>query len=363
MLRVLMPSWSLPPNVIGGMDVYVWELASRLKCRVIIPVPIYNLSPGLSVPDNIKIIPIDIGKPSSDLFENIKLFNNVVFASIKDFDLIHANDWLFAPLALRYKKELGKRFILSVHSLEYMRAVNPSEKNTNIERIEKEMFKEADSIITVSNFMKKSLSFLEKEIEVIYNGGPKNTQMKHKHSKNILFVGRLSKQKGVEHLLLAAKEVISHSTDVRFTIVGSGFMKKKLEYLAGVLGIKDYINFTGFIPSDKIDQLYQSADIFVAPSVYEPFGLVILEAMSFGIPVITTKDTGASEQFIDGTDLLLINDHSSTELASKILLLLEDENLRKKLSSNAAEKLNTVFSWDRCAKETLEVYNKTPFTP
>ncbi len=364
MLRVLMPVWSLPPLVCGGMDIYVWELASslssHLKCRVIIPIPSSNLqSQSTYYPHkNIEIIPIDCPKPSGKILDDIRQFNDAVFEHCKDFDVIHANDWLFAPLALRYKKELEKKFVLTVHSLEYMRAVNPLEKNNEIERIEKEIFPQADAVMTVSSFMKKRLSSLGKEVTVIYNGAPLNNPVTHKSSKNILFVGRLSKQKGIEHLLLAAKEIIAYDEHISFTIVGEGYMREKLEYLAKVLGIADNIHFTGFVPHDKVAEYYQKADIFVAPSIYEPFGLVVVEAMSFGIPVITTRNTGASEPFTDGEDIILVNERSSKHLAEKIILLLKDKNLREKLSSNAIKKLYSVFSWDTCADQTLEVYEK-----
>ena len=356
MMRVLMPVWSPPPLVCGGMDIYAWELASRLKCKVIIPVPSSNIQLSCHLPPNVEVIPIDIPNYSGNILEDIRQFNDEVFKHCKDFDIIHSNDWIFAPLALRYKKELDKKFVLTVHSLEYMRAVNPLEKNNKIEKIEKEIFPQADAVITVSSFMEKRLSYLRKEVAVIYNGAPSNNSKPHRFSKNILFVGRLSKQKGIEYLILAAKEILSVDGSVRFTIVGDGYMRKKLEYLAKVLGIDDNIHFTGFIPHDKIAGYYQSAGIFVVPSIYEPFGIVIVEAMSFGVPVIAAKNTGASEPFTDGEDIILVNERSSTHLTEKIMLLLKDKDLREKLSSNASRKLHDFFSWDKCADKTLEVY-------
>ena len=164
MLRVLMPSWTLPPKICGGMDIYTWELASRLKCKIIIPVPYFNIPKSIRVPSSIEIIPIKTGKPTDNLYSDIKKFSDLIFETCKDFDIIHSNDWLFALLSLRYKTELDKKFVLTVHSLEYMRAVNPFEKNEKIEKIEKEIFKEADAIITVSDFMRKQLSSIRKEI-------------------------------------------------------------------------------------------------------------------------------------------------------------------------------------------------------
>jgi glycosyltransferase involved in cell wall biosynthesis len=179
-----------------------------------------------------------------------------------------------------------------------------------------------------------------------------------KKQKIVLFLGRLTIQKGAEFFLKAARKVLDYEPDVRFVVAGEGDMLPRLIDQAVDLGISNQVIFTGRLTEDEVKHIYGISSVYVMPSVSEPFGITALEAISAGTPTIASKTAGVCETF----DNCLKNDFwDSDEMASKIISLLRYESLRKSLTENGKQEIE-LFTWDNVAGKTLDVYNGIDIT-
>jgi glycogen synthase len=347
-----MPTYAFPPKIIGGMDVYVYELSKRLPCEVIIPIPHFNYNKNIKTFANIKLVPIKC-KKNKDISITLEEFNKKLQTQFKqeDYDIFHSNDWLFAESAYKSKKP----WIQVIHSLELMRCVNINECYTKAKEIEDKLYKKATKIISVSKYMANYLKEQNNlKSKIIYNGFSLIKQKPTKQTKNILYVGRLTKQKGLHHLILAMKYI----NNAHLTIVGDGFLKEELKELTKNLSIEHKITFKGYIEYNKIKNIYKKSDIFVLPSIYEPFGIVITEAISYGLAVISTQNCGACELLEDKKDYLKIRPKNSKEIIHSITKLQTNPQYKKDISTNAQKKLKNKYSWLICAKKTYEIYKQ-----
>ena len=291
---------------------------------------------------------------------------------IESFEIIHCHDWLTVPPALKAKKITGKPLILHIHATEFDRTGGWI--NQEIFEIEKLGMQNADQIIAVSEYTKNSIiqnySIDPSKITVIHNGIDYEHHTKNQHTnpfstklmalKNagyqlVLFTGRLTFQKGVDYLLDAAQKALKFNNKTLFIIVGSGDMEQKLINQAVDLKIADRVVFTGFLKGDELQSLYQMADLFIMPSVSEPFGLVALESAVHNTPVIISKQSGVSEVFKNS---LKVDFWDTDEMANHIVGVLEYEALRKTLS-NLAHAEAKQLSWHKAAKKIKNLYHKT----
>jgi glycosyltransferase involved in cell wall biosynthesis len=286
-----------------------------------------------------------------------------------DFDIIHAHDWLCFPAAVKAREKTGKPFIAHIHATEFDRCAGDN-INFSVYEIEKEGLERADGIIAISQRIKDILinkyGISENKIELIHNGidkryfqknAGKNLQMEHlKKSGNkvVLYVGRLTVQKGIEFLIRAAKEVISYDKKVCFVIAGSGELRDKLISLAAELGISDKVFFPGFLRGEKLAEAYKSADVLVMPSVSEPFGLIPLESLINGTPVIISKQSGVSEVLINS---LKVDFWDTKKLADMILAATQYQTLRGYLKDNGQKEVNGI-NWEIPAGKCLDYYAK-----
>ena len=305
------------------------------------------------------------------------------------FDVIHANLPLVPSFAI--PKDSAKALICAVHSTwkgEAMvtRRDNPKELNPNeksmlrfnfvLRSYEKKLMKRSDALIAVSKYTVDELTELygidEKKIHVIYNGvdvqkfkpKPNKAELRQEFGleekkKIVLFVGRLYHRKGLEILLRSIPPVIQEFSNVKFVISGKGFKQKEesLRNLAKQLDIEDHVSFLGYVPDEKLPNLYATSDIFVLPAIYENFPFAILEAQSSGLPVISTKVGGIAEFLVDNENGFLIEPGDSTQLTQRVLTLLQNQKLAKEMGMRGRKLIEEKFSWRLITSQVIDLYH------
>lgn len=226
----------------------------------------------------------------------------------------------------------------------------------------------ASAIIALTQDMKNRMQGIcSKNIIVFPNGvdvtrferiSPEKVRQKlgiDEKCKTVLFVGNLRPIKGVEYLIEAMTRVVQEYPETRLVVVGVDFQDGRLQRLAQEKNLQERITFTGFIPPDKIPEYMVAADVFVLPSLSEGFPTVLLEAMAAGLPIVATKVGGLSEIVTEGENGFLVEPRNSQQLAEKILFLLENEDMRRHLSSNSIEKAKH-YDWSSIVTSLEEVY-------
>jgi len=278
-----------------------------------------------------------------------------------DYDVIHCHDWMTFPAGIEAKKATGKPLIVHVHATEYDRTGGHG-INSYVYDVERNGLVQADRIIAVSEYIKKSLmhnyGISPDKITVVHNAvdetPPQNFNIQKKE-KIVLFLGRLTLQKGPDYFVEAAKKVLDYDPDVKFIIVGSGDMEARLIDRVAQLGIGHKVLFAGWAKlGPDTDKLYQMADVFVMPSVSEPFGLTPLEALKNQTPVIISKQSGVSEVL---KNALKVDFWDVDELANKILSVLNYKSLHQDLSQQGFIEVKT-FNCDVPARKCIDVYNE-----
>ena len=307
-----------------------------------------------------------------------------------NFDIIHANLPLVPSFAI--PKGASKKIVCAVHSTWMGEAIvtkqdNPKELNPNeksmlrfnfiLRSYEKKLMKRSDALIAVSKYTVDELTDLygidEKKIHVIYNGvdvekfkqRPNIPELRREFGleedrKIVLFVGRLYHRKGLETLLRSIPPILEEFKDIRFIISGKGFKQKEesLRNLAKELNIEDYVTFLGYVPDDKLPNVYSFSDIFVLPAIYENFPFAILEAQSTGLPVISTKVGGIPEFLINNENGLLIDPRDPKQLTQSVLALLKDTELAKEMGNRGRKLIEKKFDWRLITGQVIELYHK-----
>lgn len=301
-----------------------------------------------------------------DLFNEVERYALQAYkiASLHKHDVIHAHDWMTFPAAVNAKKISGKPLFVHIHATEYDRTADqPSEL---IVKYEKTGMQAADKVIAVSERTKERIiaqyGIPSEKIEVVHNAieakfpEPQVTYALPKtvnDEKIVLFLARLSVQKGADYLLRSAQKVLKKMKNVKFVFVGKGNMLPDLINMSIDLGITENVIFTGFMTHDQVDQAYKKADLFVMPSISEPFGITALEAIKNGTPVLMSKQSGASEVI---TNCLKVDFWDIDEMANKILAVLKHQPLANTLTENGFNDLERI-SWDKQALKVIELYN------
>lgn len=286
-----------------------------------------------------------------------------------DHDIIHAHDWMTFPAGIAAKCISGKPLIAHVHSTEYDRCAGHG-VNPDVYKIERAGIESADRVIAVSKFTKdkivKNYSINEDKVDVVYNAIYKdefshNSDCEAKFSfggkKIVLFLGRLTMHKGPDYFLCAAKKVLEKNANVIFVIAGSGDMEHQIIEQASDMGIADKVLFTGFLRNELLRKIYKMANLYVMPSVSEPFGITPLEAIASGTPVIVSKQSGVSE-ILD--HCLKVDFWDTKEMANKILSVLANEELGDCLSGNSYKEIDK-FNWDKAADQIIQIYGKLAY--
>ncbi len=355
-IKIAMIGWEYPPHIVGGLGKHCYNLVNEL---LKLGHEIYFFSPSFfgekSYDDGnfhmIKINGVTNGRIYShySTSENVDGYAKKVYDYLKLIkpDIVHGHDWISVK-ALNMAKSAGMKTLLTIHSLDYMR----SRMKTKLYDIERDGCRN-HHLITVSNWMKgdieRRFGVDNSDIHVVYNGVEAPMESEKKDCGNMVFyIGRYTFQKGVEYIIYAAKILKRH--DVSFVFAGSG--SDELEQLSDDIGVN--AKFLGFVDDRQKYSLYRSAKLFVSPSIYEPFGITIGEALSVGTPVVAT-DSGITEILEEGKDYLRFEKRDSSDLSEKINLLLNDEKYARELGKSGMKKVSKL-TWKKAAVETSNIY-------
>ncbi len=305
------------------------------------------------------------GDYGRNLFSEVMAYSLVgeCLGYIEDFDVIHAHDWLTFIAGVRAKTVSGKPLILHVHATEFDRS--GENINQEVYNIEKYGLDNADRIIAVSHYTKNILISCygvdPARVEVVHNAVNKHRQLerlgiqKPLTEKIVLFLGRITMQKGPEYFLEAANLVLQKMKDVRFVMAGSGDMLPRMISRMAELNIADKFHFTGFLRGIEVERMYAISDLYVMPSVSEPFGLTPFEALMYDVPLIISRQSGVAEVLRDAA---LIDFWDTQKLASSIINLLNDEILRETNISRCKEVIQNI-EWDNAGLRVKDIYLKT----
>ncbi len=282
----------------------------------------------------------------------------VELAENEQFDVIHAHDWMTYPAAIAVATMSRKPLIVHVHSTEFDRS--GEHVNQTIYDIERKGMHTADKVIAVSHYTRNIIisryGVSGEKVEVVYNGVEHNGNWPldktgiRKDEKIVLFLGRITMQKGPEYFLAAAKRVLEVMDNVKFVMAGSGDMMHRAVEMAAGLGIGHKVLFTGFLRGEDVRKIYRMADLYVMPSVSEPFGIAPLEALGNDVPVIISKQSGVSEVLMHA---LKVDFWDVNEIANKIIAVLKYPPLEATLRNHGnfeIRKLRWKDSAQRCAK-------------
>lgn len=300
----------------------------------------------------------------SDIFQEVARYTGRVLALCADldFDVIHAHDWMTYPAGVALAQLTKKPLVSHVHSLEYDRsgeAVNPS-----INQIEHFGLHAADLVVAVSYYTRSVIQQRHgvppSKIRVVHNGiYPRSVVQRYRAKRLqgrriVLFLGRVTFQKGPDYFVEAAARVIPHVPDVLFVLAGSGDMLPRMVERVNELGLNAHFEFPGFLKGHEVEEMYSLADVYVMPSVSEPFGIAALEAISFDTPVIISRQSGVSEVLAHALKVDFWDVH---RLADLIINALIHEELRQDMVTMAREELKRL-RWDASALRMQELYRR-----
>uniref|UniRef100_UPI00047CB0E6 glycosyltransferase family 4 protein n=1 Tax=Clostridium beijerinckii TaxID=1520 RepID=UPI00047CB0E6 len=294
----------------------------------------------------------------------------LLVTQITRFDLIHFHGAVVATAAVFLSKRLGIPLYSTVH-FTYGLNVDKHPYLKFLAQIEKITLRECDRVITVSDHMSQELNQLydiSSLLMVIPNGvnlqkfNGTNTgyieslPSNFKGKKIVLFVGRLAEEKGVDYLLRSFNNILERDSEVRLLIAGQGRQELEIKSLCKKLNLENYVNFMGFINDTDICELYKVADVVVIPSTYEPFGLVALEAMASGKPIVVTSVGGLKDIPINNESGIIIPPGDENAIVEAVDKILSDNLFAKYLGKNALERAKE-FDWNDIAKATIDAYN------
>ncbi len=412
-MKVLMLGWELPPYNSGGLGVVCHQLCNALAKRHDIDIDFvlpYSADHAIDFmkithahPQNVetvvragiaydsyKYIYHDGHEEWVDIFGQQQMYEKSVARIITDritageeFDIIHAHDWLTFRAGLSARKISGKPLIVHVHSIESDRAGGTvGSGNPLVSEIESTTFMLADRIIAVSqhtkNMIVRDYAIPPERIDVVHNSIDKLESsstasiastlsalsdqnlyiyleaLKANDWRVVVNVGRLTVQKGLPNLLRAAQMVIHKSPKTMFLIVGSGEQYHELLYLSATLGIGANVLFTGFQRGQAWRDAFAIGDLFVMPSVSEPFGLTPLEAIQYGTPSLITKQSGVSEVLMN---CLKVDFWDITEMANQITAAVDNQPLRDELTRNMRREYDQL-SWEPSVDKVQKIYRQ-----
>lgn len=406
-LKVLMFGWEFPPYFAGGVGTVCEQLTKALVKQGADITFVMPKGPNTVVSDHVKLLVADNLVPNSkikikpinslmsayqsiseyessflkyltenkgssgtlygsDLLQEIYRFaaKCELLAEMEDFDVIHAHDWVTFPAAIAAKKISGKPMIVHMHITEFDKT-GGMHADPRVYAIEKMGMEQADVVIANSHMIKNraiNQYFIDpKKIQVVHNAAEFHSRadnhepslIKSADEKLVLFLGRVTLQKGPDYFVDVAKMINDKMPNTKFVLAGTGDMLPQVINKAGNLGILNKFLFPGFVSREEGDRLYRMADLFIMPSVSEPFGIVPLEAMYNDTPVIISKQSGISEVL---RNCLKCDFWDVQDMAAKALAALSYPSLSNHMKTQGKDEL-TLMSWDNPAKQCMNIYN------
>ncbi|MCW3982474.1 MAG: glycosyltransferase family 4 protein [Candidatus Bathyarchaeota archaeon] len=382
-LSVLMLSWEYPPRVIGGISPHIYFLSKHLAkqdVKVYVVTCDFPGAPAHEVVDGVEVYRIDSYKnPSPDFATWVYLMNmnmqKETAALMKKIsskiDLIHAHDWLVADAGIGLKHIFRKPLLVTMHSTEMGRR---NGLNTTAEKMIHEteawLTYEAWKVICCSDYMINHVKYVfglpnDKMVMVPNGVNPQNydvdvpSDFRGKFAlseeKIVLYVGRLVYEKGIHVLINAVPKILSQ-VNAKFIIVGSGYMKEQLLNIVRSMGLEHKVLFEGFMDEANLFRLQKCADVSVVPSLFEPFGIVALEAMAAKSPVVASDTGGLSEIIEHDVTGVKVYSNNPDSLAWGITKVLKDEGYARYLRENAYRRIQEKYDWAKIAQDTKRIY-------
>lgn len=304
------------------------------------------------------------GKYGKDLMMEVSRYALVAaqIAKSKEHDVIHAHDWLAYPAGIAAKEISGKPLIAHIHATEFDRS--GESVNKPVYDIERAGMHAADHVVAVShltrNIVINKYGVHPDKVSVLHNAVLdasiiKSDTRKHVPEKIVTFLGRITFQKGPEYFVEAAKKVIDRDPNVRFVMAGNGDLLNKMVERVAELGMGTKFHFTGFLKGKDVDDMYAISDVYVMPSVSEPFGIAPLEAVRHNTPVIISKQSGVAEVLINA---IKVDFWDVDAMADAIFGLLHYESISKMFKELGSEELKKL-KWEHVAAKLVKVYEKT----
>ncbi|MDX6659808.1 MAG: glycogen synthase [Solirubrobacteraceae bacterium] len=387
MTRVLILSWEYPPLIEGGLARHVRKLAEQLVA--VEDVEVHVLTRGderMAAEDELDGVfvhrvreprrPRDLGEFVTwvEHMNADMLAAGVELGDRFDFDLVHGHDWLVAVAGDHLANRFRCPLVVTIHATEYGRHQGwvDDHPQSHIHGVERWMANRADRVITCSHYMRGHVADVygleESRVTVIPNGidpldlqpvddlDRLRAQFAAPDERLVVLVGRLVYEKGFQLALEALPGLVERLGDVRFLVAGSGTHEQELRRQAADLGLDAHGTFLGWIGDDVLHSLYRIADLCVVPSIYEPFGLVALEAMASGCPCIVA-DTGGLREIVPEDERvgLRFNGGDAEHLAVMVERLLTDDALRERLVVEASDHVLS-FDWADVARQTAALY-------
>ncbi|MBI4421008.1 MAG: glycosyltransferase family 4 protein [Gemmatimonadetes bacterium] len=380
MTRVLMLGWEYPPHITGGLAAATAGMVQGLLAQGIAVELLIPISAGVQPRSGLTVrgivmepLPEAYTRPGAGgffglhFFEAVDLYRSRAVAAARRsrFDLVHAHEWLTAAAASEIAQRSGRPWVWHVHATEYDRAGEHG--NPRVVEAERRAVTAADLIISVSRYTREILirryGAHPARVHVVHNsvavvegaggaGGAEEGEEPEDRRPLVLFLGRLTFQKGPDYFIEAAARVLSVRPDVLFVLAGEGDMRHGLMRRVAELGLGRSILFTGFVRPEETRRLFASADLYVMPSVSEPFGISALEAMVQGTPVIISRGAGVGELV---RSVLEVDFWDTHQLAERILSVLAYPALRRELREKGRAELDR-WTWEDAGARIAELY-------
>jgi glycosyltransferase involved in cell wall biosynthesis len=388
-MRVLMLSWEYPPNVVGGLGKHVAELAPALAARGVelhVVTPRIGQAPVVEFYDNLTIHRVDRPQSQYADFYGEAWHTNTLLEQAGDelvqrygpFDLVHNHDWItsFAAAALKQRHKLP--LVGTIHATERGRGRGEvgGGQSRLINDAEWRLSYESWRVIVCTEFMQREVYDYFRtpadKTDVIPNGVDPSPFIKLAnedltafrarfalpHEKIVYSVGRIVQEKGIETLIQAAPLVLAQTPEAKFVVAGRGPELDYLRRMVGEMNLASKVMLLGFISDQDRNRLYCVADCAVFPSLYEPFGIVALEAMAAHVPVVVSEVGGLREVVQHGETGITVYPGSPESCAWGIVHTLQHPDWAAMRVENAYRKVETVFSWDTIASQTIDVYER-----
>lgn len=390
-MRVIMLSWEYPPRIVGGISPHVYELSQQLQAQgveVHVVTKHTPLAPDEEVESSgVHVHRVHLDAEPNDFIHEIQLLNAATERRVRTLledwrpggqpTLFHAHDWLSLDSARELKYEYSLPLVATVHATEEGRNGGiHNETQRYIHEQEYWLTYEAWRVIVCSQFMQREVGRLfsipDDKIDVVFNGVDASkfefewTQAERAawrakfalpDERIVMYVGRFVREKGIHVLLNAASAILAEQPDTKFLIVGGG-NRERFERFVRWYGLKDKVLFTGFMANRSLHQVYRIADVAVFPSLYEPFGIVALEGMAAGAPVVSSDAGGLQEVVLHDETGTLCYANNPESLAWAVLEVLRDPVRAAKLSAAARVRLRTDFDWGLIAEQTKRTYER-----
>ena len=390
-MRILELTWEYPPRIVGGLARHCEGLCESLVAQGhqvhVLTVAPEEESKGKT--QILKGVQVDYvlhpPVPTEDFLGWVRRFNQQlreiapVFHQEQPFDLIHCHDWLTAEAGIALQEKWKIPLSATLHATESGRMDGIHHAlQRHIHKMEEWLVHKADDVIVCSKAMKEELQTLfqvpDSKIGVFPNGIQPDTQpplspeeraqVRKRYvtedQKLILFVGRMVHEKGARYLVEAMPHLLGNMPNAKAVLVGRGPYLEEVQRRSQKLRVDQHVHFTGYLPEEELQDLIRVADIGAFPSLYEPFGIVALEAMAAGMPVVVSDVGGLAEIVADEYSGLKVPSKSGAHLAWAILRLLTHQDLAQKLAHNAQQAVQQRFAWEIITEQTVQWWQQQP---